>query len=191
MKDTRNLFVITHCESCYNKLGIFTGMIDSVLTRAGRKHAKDLADKLKNEKIDILYTSPLKRSKQTLKYIRKYHLKAKVIVDKRIVERDYGKLSGKSKSKYKREHPKLYPIYHRSYDVPPPGGESIEDVERRVKPFIEEVLKKIKEGKVNVLIVCHTNTIRPIRKYFEGLTNDQMMHLEHQRHKIFRYKIKV
>jgi len=185
----RKLFVITHCESCYNKKGIFTGLIDSILTADGHKHAEELAEKLENERIDIFYTSPLKRSEQTLKHIIKYHPKAKVVVDKRIIERDYGKLSGKSKDKYRKEHPKLYPIYHRSYDVAPPGGESMQQVERRIKPFIEEVLKIMRKNEANVLIVCHSNAIRPIRKYFENLTNEQMMNLEHLRHKVFEYEI--
>ena len=191
MSTKNKLFVITHCESCYNKQGIFTGRIDSVLTPNGRIHAKQIAEKLKNQNIDVLYTSPLRRTKQTAKYILKYHPKTKVITDKRMIERDYGKLSGKSKAKYKKDYPKLYPIYHRSYDVPPPGGESIKDVEKRIKPFIKEVIKKIKTEKINVLIVAHSNSIRPIRKYFENLTNDQMMKLEHMKHKIFKYEIQV
>jgi 2,3-bisphosphoglycerate-dependent phosphoglycerate mutase len=75
--------------------------------------------------------------------------------------------------------------------VPPPGGESIKDVEERIMPFIKEVLRNMKEHKVDVLIVSHSNAIRPIRKYFEGLTNKQMMELEHLRHKIFKYEIEV
>ncbi|MBN1169288.1 histidine phosphatase family protein [Candidatus Woesebacteria bacterium] len=191
MDNKRNLYVITHCQSCYNKHHIFTGLIDSVLTPDGHKHAQDLAQKLRKKRIGLFYTSPLTRSKQTLQHIKKYHPEAQVIIDKRIIERDYGELSGKSQVKYKREYPELYPIYHRSYDIPPPGGESIKDVEKRIKPFIQEVISRIKKDKVNVLIVTHGNAIRPIRKYFEDLTNDQMMKLEHQRHKVFKYQIGV
>jgi broad specificity phosphatase PhoE len=191
MKKKVNIFVVTHCESCYNKHGIFTGIVDSVLTPNGHRHAKRLAGKLKDKKIDVVYVSPLKRAKQTLKYILKYHPKAKVLVDKRITERDYGKLSRKSKAKYKRENPNLFQIYHRSYNVPPPGGESIKQVENRVKTFIKDVLGIMKKKRVNVLIVSHSNAIRPIRKYFEKLTNEQMMKLEHQKHKIFKYQLDV
>ncbi len=186
-----NLFVITHCESCYNQRGVFTGRVDSVLTPNGHKHAKRLANKLKGNKIDVVYVSPLTRAKQTLRYILKYHPKAKVFVDKRITERDYGRLSKKSKAKYKRENPDLFPIYHRSYDVPPPGGESIKQVEKRIRPFIKDILEVMKKKRVNVLVVSHGNAIRPIRKYFENLTNEQMMKLEHQKNKIFTYKVDV
>lgn len=186
-----NLYLLTHCESCYNKRGIFTGRIDSVLTDHGHRHAKRLARQLRNEKIDIIFVSSLKRAKQTLKHILKYHEKTEVIVDDRIIERDYGQLSGKNKAKYEREHPELYPVYHRSYDIAPPGGESIKQVEKRIFPFISDVLQLMKKRKVNVLVVSHSNAIRPIRKYFEKLTNKQMMKLEYQQHKIFRYQVDV
>jgi 2,3-bisphosphoglycerate-dependent phosphoglycerate mutase len=191
MKKSLRLFVLTHCESCYNKRGIFTGRVDSVLTPNGHKHAKKLADKLKDRKIDVAYVSPLTRAKQTLKHILKYHPRTEVFVDDRITERDYGRLSKKSKAKYKQEHPDLYPIYHRAYDVPPPGGESMKQVEKRISPFIEDVLRLMKKEKVNVLVISHGNAIRPIRRYFERLTTDQMMKLEHQQHKIFEYQIDV
>jgi len=191
MKKSVKLFVITHCESCYNKRGVFTGRVDSVLTPDGHRHAKRLAEKLKDGKIDIVYVSPLTRAKQTLKHILKYHPKVKVIIDKRITERDYGDLSKKSKAKYERENPDLFPIYHRSYNIPPPGGESIKQVESRVRPFVEDILGVMKKKRANVLVISHSNTIRPIRRYFEKLTIDDMMKLEHQRHKVFEYEVDV
>ncbi len=125
-----NLYVLVHTESRYNEKRIFSGRIDSVLTKKGHKQAESLAKELAGKKIDIAYTSPLKRAKQTLKHILRHHPETKVIVDKRIIERDYGELSRKSKVKYRREHPELYPIYHRSYETPPPGGESMIEVEK-------------------------------------------------------------
>jgi 2,3-bisphosphoglycerate-dependent phosphoglycerate mutase len=180
---------LTHCESCYNRLGIFTGRIDSKLTIKGHEHAKRLAEELKNKKIDIAYVSPLTRARQTLKYILKYHPETKVIIDKRIIERDYGELARKSKKKFERENPTLYPIYHRSYDVCPPGGESIKQVEGRVIPFVKEVAELIKKKRINVLVVAHSNSIRPIRRYFEGLSKDEMMNIDNNKDKIFTYKI--
>jgi len=192
MKDkTHNnyLYVLTHCESCYNHLGIFTGRVNSLLTPNGHRHATRLAKELEDKKINVAYTSPLTRAKQTLRHILLYHKNTKVVIDKRLVERDYGRLSRKSKDKYKREHPDLFPIYHRSYDVPPPGGESIKQVEERGIPLIKEIVSTIKKDHINVLIVTHGNTIRPIRKYFEGLANDEMMDLENLNHKVYRYEI--
>lgn len=184
------LYVLTHCESCYNRQGIFTGRVDSKLTPVGHKHAEKLAEQLKDKQIDIVFISPLVRTKQTARHILNYHPEAKLVVDKRLIERDYGQLSRKSKKRYQKEHPDLFPVYHRSYSVPPPGGESMKQVEKRVMFFIKDLLKLIKEQKVNVLVVCHGNSIRPIRKFFEGLSSREMMKLENLRHKIFVYQVK-
>lgn len=185
-----NLYVLIHTESYYNAKRLFSGHINSRLTEKGHKQAQELAQKLADKKIDIAYISPLKRTRQTLKHILKYHPKTKIIVDERIIERDYGNLSRKSKVKYRKEHPDLYPTYHRSYDTPPPDGENIKDVEKRVLSFIKDVVDKMKKEKINVLIVAHSNSIRPIVRYFENLTIDEMMQLENYQLKIFNYKIK-
>lgn len=189
IKNSPVLYVLTHCESCYNRRGIFTGRTDSVLTSEGHRYAKVLADKLKNKKIDVVYRSSLIRTAETLEHIIKYHPKAMVVVDDRIIERDYGDLVGKSKQKYEREHPDLYPIYHRSYNVAPPGGESMVQVEKRVLSFVKDVSKMMKKEKLNVLVIAHSNSIRPIRKYFEGLSSEEMMKLDNLRHKIFKYRV--
>jgi len=189
MRREMNLYVLTHCESCYNRRGIFTGRVDSKLTANGHKHAQRLAEKLKNKKIDIAFTSPLLRTRQTLKHILKYHPNTKVVIDDRLIERDYGRLSRKSKEKYKREHPDLFPIHHRSYTVAAPGGESMQQVEKRVMSFIKELLTSMRKESANVLIVCHGNSIRPIRRFFEKLSSREMMELENLRHRVFMYHI--
>ena len=186
-----NIYVLIHTETHYNEKRLFSGHIDSLLTKKGHEQAKSLANKLNDKKIDIAYISPLKRTKQTLKYILKYHPRTKVIVDWRIIERDYGDLSRKSKVKYRKEYPGLYPIYHRSYNTLPPGGESMKEVEKRVLSFIKDVVINMKEEKHNVLIIAHSNSVRPIIRYFEKLTVDEMMQLENYRLKIFNYKVQT
>jgi 2,3-bisphosphoglycerate-dependent phosphoglycerate mutase len=191
IKKFATIYAITHCESCYNQKGIFTGRVNSILTKKGHEHAEQLAQELKNVNIDIAYISPLIRTKETLKHIQKYHPNIKVCVEKRIIERDYGELSRKNKAKYASDHPDLFPVYHRSYDIAPPDGESIKQVEKRVLPFIKEITNLVEKKKVDILIVCHSNSLRPIRKYFENLSIKEMMSLEHMRHKIFKYKISL
>jgi len=183
------IYVLTHCESCYNRLGIFTGRVNSRLTAKGHMHAKRLARTLAEKKIDIAYISPLIRTKETLEHIRVYHPHMKVVVDTRLIERDYGILSRKSKQKYQKEHPDTFPLYHRSYATAPPGGESMIQVEKRVLSFLHDMIHSVKNSGVNVLIIAHGNSIRPIRKYFEHLSNDEMMKLENQRHILFTYNI--
>jgi len=185
------LYVITHCESCFNQKQIFTGRINSHLTKSGLDHAKEMAKLLKSTQIDVAIHTSLDRTKETLDIILKYHPKTQVEIDDRFIERDYGDLSGKSKLKYQQEHPDLYPIYHRSYDIAPPSGESLKQVEERVIPAIKELQKRMIEKNINVLLVCHGNSIRPIIRYFEKLTPDQMMKLEYLRHHIFKYPVKA
>ena len=84
-----------------------------------------------------------------------------------------------------------YKIIHRSYDVPPPGGESIKMVEKRVKSFIKDLLKKMKKEKVSVAISAHGNSMRPFRKHFEKLSIKQMMKLENPWDDYFHYTIDV
>ena len=184
------IYALTHCESCYNRLGIFTGRVNSKLTPAGHEHAERIAKELAEKKIDLAFISPLTRTRETLKHIQKYHPQMKVVVDERLIERDYGILARKSKQKYKREHPDLYPLHHRSYNIAPPGGENMVEVEKRVLLFVGDMLKIIKKDNVNVLVVAHGNSLRPFRKYFEHLNNDQMMKLRNLRHTIFTYIVK-
>jgi 2,3-bisphosphoglycerate-dependent phosphoglycerate mutase len=187
-KKQLTLYVLTHTETYYNRKRVFTGQTDSALTPLGRRQAQRQAERLKHKKIGLAFISPLRRTRQTLSYIAKYHPSMEICMDKRLSERDYGRLEHKSKVKYRRENPKLYQMYHRSYDIPPPGGESLVQVERRVLPFLRDVIKLMKKKQKNAVIVGHNNSLRPIRRYFEKLSPQKMMKLDNY-HKIFRYKI--
>lgn len=198
-KKNLTLYAITHTETFYNRQLIFTGQLSSNLTPRGHRQAERLGQKLKAKKIDIAFISPLARSRQTLTHIlrhhtlghiTKYHPHLKVLVDKRLAERDYGKLAHKSKAKFRKLHPKLYEIYHRSYETAPPGGESMIVVERRVKAFLKDAIALMKRKKVNALVIAHNNSIRPIRRYFEKLTAKQVMQSDNH-NRVFAYKIKV
>lgn len=188
-KNALTLYVLAHTESYYNRRHIFTGWKDSKLSPLGHKNAKILAQKLKKTDFGLAFVSPLSRSRQTLRHILAYHKNITVITDRRIMERDYGKLTGKSKDKYKRDFPEKFEVYHRSYAVPPPGGESIKDVEERVLPFLKDAFCIMREKNMNAVLVAHSNTLRPIRRYFEKLTPKEMMALEGMYNTIYPYKI--
>ncbi len=214
------IYLFRHGQSTYNKHQWFTGWIDSKMTAEGFKNARKVALKLKNKKIDLAYQSHLSRSKDTLKEVLKYHPECrKVITDDRIIERCYGKLQKKSHKEFMQEIEKtvtkafeskygkmdnlskkdfgekiaksIYDIYHRSYTIPPPGGESIQMVEKRVGSFIVDLLKKMKKEKVNVAISAHGNSMRPFRKYFEKLSTEEMMKLENPWDDYFEYTVEV
>ena len=150
-----------------------------------------MAKKLKDKKIDVAYQTRLSRSKNTLKEVLKYHPEcSELITDDRMIERSYGKLQGfKHKTIINKYGKKQFDIWHRSYSIAPPSGESIRDVERRVKPFIFELIKKIKKEKLNVAICAHGNSMRPFRRYFEKLSIKEMISLENPWDDYFEYVV--
>ena len=100
-------------------------------------------------------------------------------------------LSGKDKEKFiKKVGAAEFDTIHRSYTIPPPGGESIRDVEKRVMPFVKDLIKFVKKNHVNIAISAHGNSMRPFRRYFEKLSVKQMMELENPWDDYFEYTIK-
>jgi len=184
------LFVFRHTQTYYNYLRLFCGRRQSRLTEEGVKQAKQLARKLKDKKIDLFVIPPLIRCRQTIAPIKKYHPEAEVKVEKLLLERDYGKLAGLSKVKMMKKYPEKTILYRRSYDVPPPGGESIKQVEKRVIPFCREIEKKARKEKINIAVCCTNNTMRLIRMYFEKLSVEQMLTLENPFNDYAAYEIK-
>ncbi len=187
------IYLFRHAQTVFNKNHYFTGWLDSKLTPYGRVQAKVVARKLANMEIDVAICTSLSRSRDTLTEVLKRHPECRaVFVDDRMIERSYGKLSGTSHAKYEKEHSagELHNI-RRKYDYPPPGGESIKMVEKRVLPFLRDLIKYMKKNRVNVAISAHGNSMRPFRKYFEKLTRAQMMKLENPWDDYFEYKVKV
>lgn len=217
-----HIYLFRHGQTYFNRDKIFTGWKDSKLTPLGIKQAKKIARKLKNKKIDVAYQTRLSRSKDTLRYVLRYHPECKkIITDDRMIERSYGKLQGKSHNEFieqkgtdayktmlhwhkidllhgreKKEFIKKVgeaelKIIRRSYNARPPKGESIKDVEKRVKSFMKDMLKKMRKEKVNVAISAHGNAMRPFRRYFEKLSVKQMMELENPWDDYFEYVINI
>jgi len=184
-----NLYLFRHGETYYNKSRRFTGWKNSRLTPAGIEHSKIIAEKLREMTFEIAFKSSLSRSSDSLKSVLKYHPECKeIIIDDRIIERSYGDLAGKyHKTIINRYGRKQYDIWHRSYDTPPPGGESIQMVEKRVLFFIADLIPLMRRKRVNVAISAHGNSMRPIRRYFEDLTIEQMMKLEIPFDEYFEY----
>jgi 2,3-bisphosphoglycerate-dependent phosphoglycerate mutase len=187
------IYLFRHGETYFNRDGRFTGWKDSKLTKQGIKDAKNIAEKLKNKKFQIAYQTRLSRSRHTLKYVLKHHPECKKIIkDDRIIERNYGILQGVyHKTIINKYGKKKYDIWHRSYDIPPPKGESIKQVEKRVLSFIKDLIKRMKKEKINVAVSAHGNSMRPFRRYFEKFSIKKMMELENPWDDYFEYTIKV
>lgn len=183
------IFIIRHGETTDNRDKIFSGIRDVDLAESGIEEAKKIGEELKDEKITKAYQSNQLRSKHTLDLVLNgYHPGVQILTDDRIRERDYGDLTGKSKVEVEKENPEQYKLWHRSYDVPPLNGESIKDVEVRVMDFLNELIPSLKPDDV-VLISAHGNSIRPMRKYFEHLSNEEMCSFEHTPGKIYTYEV--
>lgn len=188
-----HIYLFRHGQTYFNLAKRFTGWKDSKLSPEGIKSAKRLAEKMKKLKFQIAFQTRLSRSKDTLKYVLKYHPECKkIITDDRMIERSYGRLQGKyHKTIIAKYGQKQFDIWHRSYDVPPPGGESIKMVEKRVLSFIKDLMKLMKREKVNVAISAHGNSMRPFRRYFEKLSIKEMMKLENPYDDYFDYTVEV
>lgn len=173
------LYLFRHCQTYDNVRRIFSGHRQSTLTPTGKKQAKELAEKLKTKHIDLFISPSLERCIQTLEPIQKYHKNIPYIIKPELIERDYGDITGKSKMTVMREHPKEAVLWRRSWNVPPPNGESLEQVwNRRMKSFCQWLQKKMKDERINVAYSGTNNTVRLIRMYFEPLTRDETLTVE-------------
>lgn len=192
-KESKNdsvLYVFRHAQTYDNVRRIFSGRRQTCLTPLGVRQAKGMAEKLKNKKIDLFISSSLIRCLQTIKEIKKFHSQAGIIIDKNIIERDYGKLTGMNKLKLMEKNPEKTILWRRSYDIAPPGGESIKMVEKRVVPFCRRLEKKLSREKINIAVCCHNNAMRIIRMYFEKMPIEKMITLENSFDDYAAYVIK-
>ena len=162
------LVLLRHGQSEWNLKNVFTGFTDVDLTEKGIEEAINAGKLLKEEGIsfDQVFTSTLKRANETaelaLKEAGQADLIESMIYHEDLRERDYGDLTGlnKDETREKFGHEQVH-IWRRSYDVPPPGGECLQDVvEKRVRPYYEANIKPLVEEGKNVLIAAHGNSLR-------------------------------
>lgn len=174
------LVLVRHGESEWNKLNLFTGWKDPDLSEKGIAEARQAGRLLKAEGLDfdIAFTSDLKRAQHTLSIILTElgQTGLATIKDQKLNERDYGDLSGLNKDDARKKWgEKQVHVWRRSYDVPPPGGESLKDTAARVLPYYEaRIWPEIAAGR-NVLVVAHGNSLRALIMKLEGLTGEQII----------------
>jgi 2,3-bisphosphoglycerate-dependent phosphoglycerate mutase len=180
---THLLVLVRHGESEWNKLNLFTGWKDPDLTEKGIEEAKRAGKLLKaaGHRFDIAYTSDLLRAQHTLRLMLAElgQSDLQTIRDQRLNERDYGDLSGLNKDDArKRWGEDQVHIWRRSYDVPPPGGESLKDTAVRVLPYYEaEIWPKLKSGKT-VIVAAHGNSLRALIMKLEDLSGEEILKRE-------------
>jgi 2,3-bisphosphoglycerate-dependent phosphoglycerate mutase len=174
------LVLVRHGQSLWNSENRFTGSVDVPLTDLGRGQARDCARDLTRLRFDVAYTSKLWRAQETLEIILDtLGQQPPVIRDAALDERHYGNLQGLDKEETARRFGAAQvQAWRRSFDITPPGGESLEDVVRRTWPFFERsVLGDLVRGKC-VLVVAHGNSIRAIVSKLENLDREGIPALE-------------
>jgi 2,3-bisphosphoglycerate-dependent phosphoglycerate mutase len=177
------LVLVRHGQSDWNLKNLFTGWRDPDLTPKGIEEAKAAGRALKAKGLhfDVAYTSELTRAQHTLQLIlgELDQSKLPVIEDIALNERDYGELSGLNKddARAKWGEAQVH-IWRRSYDVPPPGGESLKDTLARTLPyFVTDILPDVLSGKT-VIVAAHGNSLRSICKVLNRLNNEQILGFE-------------
>jgi 2,3-bisphosphoglycerate-dependent phosphoglycerate mutase len=177
------LVLIRHGESEWNRLNRFTGWKDVGLSEEGMTEAHRAGSMLKTEDrhFDCAYTSTLKRAHNTLDIILDElgQPKLPTIKAAALNERDYGELVGINKDEArKRWGAEQVHIWQRSYDIAPPGGESLKDTASRVVPFFEKwIVPDLQDGK-NVIVVAHGNSLRSLIMQLDRLSPDEVMQVE-------------
>jgi 2,3-bisphosphoglycerate-dependent phosphoglycerate mutase len=176
-----DLILLRHGESQWNLENRFTGWVDVPLSPRGEGEARAAGEKLRGRRIDVVYTSVLARAIETARLA----LDAAGIGDRPTVrdaalnERMYGDLQGLNKAEAARQFgADQVKLWRRSYDVRPPGGESLADTAARVLPYWRDrILPDLKAGK-NVLVVAHGNSLRALVMHLDRLTPEQVLGLE-------------
>ena len=177
------LVLVRHGQSEWNKKNLFTGWKDPKLTARGVEEAIKAADELKGSgySFDKMYTSELFRAQETGRIIldRMGLDSIEVIKDLSLNERNYGDLAGLNKDDARKKWGEdQVHIWRRSFDVPPPGGESLKDTAERVLPYFKQnIIPQLAEG-LNILIAAHGNSLRALVMEIEKISPDEIVKLE-------------
>ena len=183
MKNTNYLVLVRHGQSEWNAKNLFTGWKDPGLTEQGREEAVNAGISINERNIEFtrMFTSALKRAQITgqiiLDGINQPDLKT--IKDQALNERDYGDLAGLNKDAARKEWgEEQVHIWRRSYDIPPPGGESLKNTAERVLPYFNaEILPRLAQGE-NILVAAHGNSLRSLVMQLDNLSKEEVIELE-------------
>ncbi len=174
------LVLMRHGRSLWNEENRLTGSVDVPLTDRGRAEAVAAAAYCSELKFDIAYTSPLSRARDTAAlFLEKLGQFIPLITDSLLIEKSYGNLEGLNKDLVKAEYgADAYNLLHRSYEIAPPGGESLRELGLRVQPFVKRVVGEDLRLKKNVLLVAHGNVIRSLVMMIEKLSPVEISKVE-------------
>jgi 2,3-bisphosphoglycerate-dependent phosphoglycerate mutase len=176
-----DLILLRHGQSQWNLENRFTGWVDVPLSERGIAEARQAGEKLRGRTIHHLFTSVLQRATETARIALEVggFTDVPTTEDAALNERMYGDLQGLDKDDARaRFGAEQVHLWRRSYDVAPPGGESLADTAARVLPYWEStILPEIRAGR-NVLIVAHGNSLRALVMHLDGLSREEVLALE-------------
>jgi 2,3-bisphosphoglycerate-dependent phosphoglycerate mutase len=176
----RLLVLVRHGQSDWNLKNLFTGWRDVDLTEKGVAEARAAGKKLKAQGLhfDVAFTSALSRAQRTLDLVLEEMGETNITVfkDQALNERDYGDLSGLNKDDARKKWgEERVHVWRRSYDVAPPGGESLKDTAARVLPYyIQEILPCVLRGE-RVIVAAHGNSLRALVMVLERLSPKEIV----------------
>ena len=177
------LVLVRHGQSEWNAKNLFTGWKDPKLTDLGIQEAIRAGELLetRNLNFDLMFTSELFRAQETGRLILEQinQKDIEIIQDQSLNERNYGDLAGLNKDEAREKWgEEQVHIWRRSFDVPPPGGESLKNTAERVLPYFErEIMPKVKKGE-NILVAAHGNSLRALVMHLENISSEEIVKLE-------------
>ena len=180
---SRNLVLVRHGQSEWNAKNLFTGWKDPGLTDQGEAEAKNAGRLIleQNIRFDLMYTSMLSRAQKTGDIILGVlnHKEVPIVKNEALNERDYGSLAGLNKDDARKQWgEKQVHIWRRSFDMPPPDGESLKDTADRVLPYFEaEIMPKVISGS-SILIAAHGNSLRALIMKLDSISSEDIVKLE-------------
>ena len=175
-----NLTLVRHGQSDWNNKNLFTGWENPGLTKKGVEEAHKTGNLLKkeNKNYSYLFTSILDRAINTADIIiEELGIdQINIIRDQALNERDYGELTGLNKDAARKKWGEdQVHIWRRSFDVPPPGGESLKDTAERVIPYFRDKILPLLIEDNNILISAHGNSLRALVMHIEGLSSEEIL----------------
>ena len=180
---SRNLILVRHGQSEWNAKNLFTGWKDPGLTDRGVSEAKNAGKLILEQEIefDVMYTSMLSRAQKTGDIILGIlnHKEIPIIKNEALNERHYGSLAGLNKDDARKKWgDEQVHIWRRSFDMPPPDGESLKDTADRVLPYFEtEIMPKVISGS-SILIAAHGNSLRALIMKLDSISSEDIVKLE-------------
>jgi 2,3-bisphosphoglycerate-dependent phosphoglycerate mutase len=175
------LTLLRHGQSVWNQENRFTGFVDVELSELGKKEAQNAGLVLKGMPLDVVFVSALKRAQDTADLALDVCGKKELprVTNAALNERHYGDLQGLNKDEVRKQYgAEQVHIWRRSFDIAPPGGESLKQTCERVIPYYRQViLPRLKQGE-NVLIVAHGNSLRGLLMELEKLSEKEIVDVE-------------